>query len=216
MVVKKMLCVLFLLMAFLVLGKDGTLQASTMVDQYFESEQPEESNNQAPAVDEEAGSGDPVTWVTYLKLIGALAFVLILLYALLKFVNSKTRNFQQSMLIQNMGGTALGGNRSVQIVKIAGSYFVLGVGEDVQLIKEVTDPDELNHFENYYASQEEQSEERSPIAKLILHLFNNKKNPYNEGSQSFQSLLSKQLSQQKEDRKKLFDRVSGKEHDKDG
>ncbi|MDG5470301.1 flagellar biosynthetic protein FliO [Jeotgalibacillus sp. ET6] len=214
--VKKILITLSLILTFFAGWEEGTVYGGTMVDDYFPGGNSEDSQNQPPPAAEEPSGGDPVTWLTYVKLIAALAFVLVLLYALLKFVNSKTRNFQQSMLIQNMGGTGLGGNRSVQIVKIAGNYYVLGVGEEVNLIKEVTDPEEVSRLEHYYSSQEEQKEERSPLAKLILRSLKNKNNPYNEGTHSFQSLLSKQLNQQKEDRKKVFNRVNGKEDHKDG
>ncbi|MGD7043694.1 flagellar biosynthetic protein FliO [Jeotgalibacillus proteolyticus] len=216
MYVKKILITLSLILIFFAGWGEGTVYGGTMVDDYFPGGNNEDSQNQPPAPAEETADGDPVTWITYLKLIAALGFVLVLLYALLKFVNSKTRNFQQSVLIQNMGGTGLGGNRSVQIVKIAGNYYVLGVGEEVHLIKEVTDSEEISRLEHYYSSQEEQKEERSPLAKLFIRSLKNKKNPYSEGSQSFQSLLSKQLNQQKEDRKKLFNRVNGKEDHKDG
>lgn len=201
------------------LGGESVAWANTdMVNDCFDEEDRENCSDETiPSMSEEGeAGGDPVTWVTYVKLVAALAFVLILLYGLLKFVNSKTRNFQQSKLIQNIGGTTLGGNRSVQIVKIAGSYYLLGVGEDVQLIKEVTDEEEIQKLESYYESKEEQLDQQSPVVQFARQWLNRKKNPYNEESQSFQSLLSKQLDRHKEDRKQLFNRTKGKERNKDG
>ncbi|MFK4998000.1 hypothetical protein ACI2OX_13070 [Bacillus sp. N9] len=48
------------------------------------------------------------------KMIGSLLFVIALLYLLLKFVNKKSAAFQQNKIVQNMGGTSLGGNRSIK------------------------------------------------------------------------------------------------------
>jgi len=215
----KQVFILILLISFLWLGGESSVHANgTMVDDCFNPEDQENCEEESvPSIENQnEASGDPVTWVTYVRLVAALAFVLILLYGLLKFVNSRTRNFQQSKFIQNMGGTTLGGNRSVQIVKIAGNYYVLGVGEDVQLIKEVVDPEEIEKLELHYETQDEQISQQTPFSQLIGKWRQKEKNPYNDESQSFQSLLSKQLNQHKEDRKKLFNRAKGKERNKDG
>ena len=71
-----------------------------------------------------------------LKMIGALIFVIALLYFLLKFVNKKSQSYQQNRIVQHLGGTSLGGNRSVQIVKAGKQILILGVGEDVQVLSE--------------------------------------------------------------------------------
>ncbi|PPA72048.1 flagellar biosynthetic protein FliO [Jeotgalibacillus proteolyticus] len=164
-----------------------------------------------PKEDSEAQGGNPITWVSYVKLVAALAFVLILLYAILKFVNARSRNFQQNNLIQNMGGTTLGGNRSIQVVKIAHSFYYLGVGEDVNLIKEVTDPDEINQLNEYYGERQEQQSLKNPLFQILNKRAENRKNPYNQDSQTFQSLLANQLNQVKDERKRMFNRENSKE-----
>ncbi len=200
-----------LLLSSLWLGGESSVSAEGMVDECYEQGN---CNEDIPSPVEGEASGDP-TWVTYVKLIGALGFVLLLLYGLLKFVNSRTRNFQQSKLIQNMGGTTLGGNRSVQIVKVAGSYYVLGVGEDVQLIKEVTDEKEQEKLEQYYREKDNQQMQQSPLSQWFEKL-TTRKNQASQEKQSFQSLLSKQLNQHQAERKKLFNRAKGKEQNTDG
>ena len=66
-------------------------------------------------------------------MIGALIFVIAILYFLLKFVNKKNQSYQQNRIVQHLGGTSLGANRSVQIVKAGKQILILGVGEDVKL-----------------------------------------------------------------------------------
>ncbi|MEW9501293.1 flagellar biosynthetic protein FliO [Jeotgalibacillus marinus] len=206
-----------LLLSSLWLGGESSVLAEGMVDECWNNQ--ENCNDDISTLGDEEeilGKGNPdATWVTYVKLIGALGFVLILLYGLLKFVNSRTRNFQQSKLIQNMGGTTLGGNRSVQIVKVAGSYYVLGVGEDVQLIKEVTDEKEQEKLEQYYREKDNQQMQRSPLS-LWFEKLSTRNNQTSQEKHSFQSLLSKQLNQHKVERKKLFNRAKGKEQNTNG
>ncbi|KIL50483.1 hypothetical protein KP77_18580 [Jeotgalibacillus alimentarius] len=171
------------------------------------------AEQEVPALGEESEPEAINVW-TFVRLIGALALVIILLYALLKFVNSKTKNYQQSRLIKNMGGTTLGGNRSVQIVKIADSYYVLGVGEDVNLIKEITSPEEMAELEAYFDQDQPLAE--SPVAGLIGKLKNRKSDQKINDQQSFGSLFKDQLDQHHAERRKVFERVKSKERNEDG
>ncbi|WP_166786717.1 flagellar biosynthetic protein FliO [Jeotgalibacillus salarius] len=171
------------------------------------------AEQELPAVGE---SNEPsgINFMTFLRLIGALAFVIILLFGLLKFINSKTKNYQQTRLIKNMGGTTLGGNRSVQIVKIADSYYILGVGDDVNLIKEVTTPEEVVEIEEYFDQSETVTD--SPVAGFIDKLKRNKADQQPEKNQSFGNLFKDQLNQHNEERKKMFERAKDKERNEDG
>ncbi|MBM7579869.1 flagellar biosynthetic protein FliO [Jeotgalibacillus terrae] len=171
------------------------------------------AEQEVPALGEESEPEGINVW-TFVRLIGALALVIILLYALLKFVNSKTKNYQQSRLIKNMGGTTLGGNRSVQIVKIADSYYVLGVGEDVNLIKEITSPEEMAELESYFDQDQPLAE--SPVIGLIGKMKNRKSGRKTDDQQSFGSLFKDQLDQHHAERKKVFERVKSKERNEDG
>ncbi len=161
-------------------------------------------------------SGEPsgINFWTFVRLIGALAFVVILLYALLKFVNSKTKNFQQSRLIKNMGGTTLGGNRSVQIVKIADSYYILGVGEDVNLIKEINTPEEMEELEEYFDQGE--SLQQSPVSGWINKLKERQSGTVSNDGQSFNRMFKDQLKEHQAERMKMFEKAKGKERNKDG
>ena len=54
---------------------------------------------------------------------------------LLKFVNRKNRMYQQNRLMKNMGGISLGQHKSIQLVVIGESYYLIGVGDDITSIK---------------------------------------------------------------------------------
>ncbi|WP_165967141.1 flagellar biosynthetic protein FliO [Jeotgalibacillus sp. S-D1] len=171
---------LILLSTFLA-GEESSLANKSMVNQCFENESNCSDDSIQPA--HKSGSEGGITWVDYIKLIAALCFVVFLLYVLLKFVNSRSRNFQQTKIIHNLGGTALGSNRSIQIVKIAGTFYVLGVGENINLIKEVTTPEEINRFKHFYQNDEERD------SGSLNGFFRKGKKEV----ESFQSLLAAQL-----------------------
>lgn len=95
---------------------------------------------------ESASAG--VTAFDFVKMIFALAFVLALIYFLLKFVKNKNRYISGTKYLENLGGTSLGQNRSIQIVKAGNRILILGVSDSIQLLKEIDDPAEMEIIMN--------------------------------------------------------------------
>lgn len=92
----------------------------------------------APAVS--TSYGDTNLFLIFLKLIFALLIVLALIYLLYHFAAKRTGRFQASQALKNLGGISVGSNRSVQLVRIGEEILVVGVGDTVNLIKEIKDP----------------------------------------------------------------------------
>ena len=90
-------------------------------------------------------------------MIFATVFVVGLLYFVLKFVNKKGRLFKRTQLIENLGGTTLGANRSVQLIKVGNRLFIVGVGENIQLLKEIEEEQEYEQIISEYNNQINQS-----------------------------------------------------------
>nr|WP_283163287.1 flagellar biosynthetic protein FliO [Sporolactobacillus mangiferae] len=57
------------------------------------------------------------------------------------FVIKRTGRFTQVANLKNMGGVSLGGNRSVQMIMVGSEILIVGVGENVQLLKNISDPE---------------------------------------------------------------------------
>jgi flagellar protein FliO/FliZ len=170
-------------------------------------EHPEKCNEQQNNETDTSGAATSVTFSDYLKMIVALIFVVALIYFLLKFINQKGRSFQQTKLINHLGGTPLGGNRSVQIVKVGKQVLVLGVGEDIQLLKEIQDEKEKEEILSFY------QDAQFPDAKTTVSswLSKLKSPPPSSDSSSFQS----QLEEMKKGRKKMFKDLKNKENHSD-
>lgn len=144
-----------------------------------------------------------ITVWDFVRMIFATIFVVALLYVLLKYINKKSRSYKSTQLVENLGGTPLGGNRSVQIVKIGSQVFVVGVGENVQLLKEIDDAKERNQLLSDYNSKLEQSVQPSDIVTKVIEKTKNWKISQ-KNSTNFSTVFKQQLDEISRGRKKLF------------
>ena len=73
-----------------------------------------------------------------------LALIVGLIILVLRFIAKKNRTWFQAKSIRNLGGIGVGQNKSVQLVKIGSSIYVVGVGEDVRLLDKIEDEVEID------------------------------------------------------------------------
>lgn len=155
-----------------------------------------------------------LTFWDFLKMIFATIFVIALLYAILKFINKRSRSFSSNQLVENLGGTALGTNRSIQIVKIGNRVLVVGVGEDVKLLKEIDDEEEARQIIEDYNNRMDQLVQPSDIVTKLIERTRSIKQGTSREETSFSSTLKAQLEELSKGRKKLFDEMEKKGSDK--
>lgn len=154
-----------------------------------------------------------ITIWDFARMLFATVFVVALLYFLLKFINKKSKSFQSTKLVENLGGTALGANRSVQIVKIGDQVFIVGVGENVQLLKEINNPEERSQLLMEYNNKMEQLVQPSDIVTKLIERTKNWQSKKKENV-PFTSLFKAQLEEVANGRKKLFEEMEKKGSDK--
>lgn len=172
----------------------------------------------APGADERETEIEVVeqnTFLIFAQMIVALILVVMLIYFLLRFIGKRSQSFRSTHVLQNIGGVPLGQNRSVQLVKVGERVLVVGVGEDIQLLKEIDNEQEIAKL----IEQQQQSLDQldQPINKLFDLLTNKKKSKpvvktNNTDKDSFKHLLSKQLDEVSRSQKKVHDAV--RERDK--
>ncbi|MGL4523930.1 MAG: FliO/MopB family protein [Spirochaetia bacterium] len=76
-----------------------------------------------------------------------LALVLALAYFFLRFLRKLSgQEIQQSSVIKVMASQTLKGQASVHIIEVADSLYLLGVGDSVNLISEITDKDAIDQL----------------------------------------------------------------------
>ena len=178
-------------------------------------EQPQVSTTNDKQVDTKAAENADSTrdvglsfW-DFLRMIFTMIFVVALLYFILRFIGKKTKSYQKANFIENLGGTSLGANRSVQLVKVGERVLIVGVGENIQLLTEIKDDGERNQLLEEYNQKIEQMIQPSDL----LTKWKGRRMQPKTDSTSFTEKLKDQLEQMKESRKQLVNKLDEKGRD---
>ncbi|MFC0612871.1 flagellar biosynthetic protein FliO [Scopulibacillus daqui] len=144
--------------------------------------------------------------VVFLKLLGALAVVIALIYFLYKVLGKRTKAFQEYGAIKNIGGVSVGPNRSVQLVRVGSKILVIGVGENVQLLKEVTDEPKV---EELLKKADEPDPIQVNMKKMLNWTVDKTKKDHNkqEMQNDFNSVLKRQLEPIRKDWSNQIDKA---------
>lgn len=167
-------------------------------------------NNQqsdAQTENQTAVQDSPNMLINFLKLILSLALVLALIYILLKLVNRKNKLYQKHHTLENMGGISLGAQKSMQIIRIGQQFYVIGVGDNIEMLTEITDKKTIEDL-----MKNEANSDFDPTA-LVSSIFgkNKKENVIrNEEKSNFASVFTKELDSLQSGRKKTIDEYLNK------
>ncbi|SDJ72202.1 flagellar biosynthetic protein FliO [Sediminibacillus albus] len=146
----------------------------------------------------------------FVKLFFALAFVLALIYFLLKFLNRRNKMFQKVRAMENVGGISLGSQKSLQIVRIGEKVYVIGVGDNVEMLTEITDEKTKTELLN-----NDGGAEFRPVNLLTSVLSKNKKTAEageeKQTNNNFSQLFQTELDRLKQGRKQLIERRQNKD-----
>ncbi|WP_053219657.1 flagellar biosynthetic protein FliO [Virgibacillus senegalensis] len=187
-------------------SEECTPDSGSTTDNDSESEGSQE-NQLEPA--DESSSG---LFFYFVRLILALGLVLALIYFLLKFLNRKNKMFQKVRAMENIGGISLGQQKSLQIVRIGDRLYVVGVGDNVELLSEITDEatrEELLHAEG-------EATDFNPV-NFLTSVITTGKNAASktdgEKQQHFSTMFQQELNKLKKGRKRLIESRQNKDED---
>lgn len=139
----------------------------------------------------------------------ALLLILVLIYFLLKFLNKRNKMYNQVKTLENLGGIAVGQNKSIQIVRVGTKAYMIGVGENVQLLQEINDEKVINDL-----LQDKETPENQ-MGSLITSVFKSKTNEtepnHSKEQTDFKNLFSNELNKLKENRLKIKNQRKEKE-----
>lgn len=94
-------------------------------------------------------SSSPSGWGTFADLMTVIVVLIViigLIILFIKFLSKNSKWFSSGKGIHLMAGVQLGQHKSMQMVEVAGRIYVLGVGENVQLIDKIEDPDQVDQI----------------------------------------------------------------------
>ncbi|WP_422657285.1 flagellar biosynthetic protein FliO [Paenibacillus sp. EC2-1] len=72
-----------------------------------------------------------------------LAIIVTAIVILIRFLGRKNQSWMQGRSIRTLGAVGIGPNKSIQLVEVGGSIYLIGVGENVSLIDKISDPTEV-------------------------------------------------------------------------
>lgn len=140
----------------------------------------------------------------------ALLLVLALIYLLLKLLNKRNKSFSQIKALENLGGIPIGQNKSIQLVRVGTKIYLLGVGDNVELLEEITDhqlKDELLHRE------QDNNLQINRLFSSFTKVKTNKKSHSNitHTPNDFKNLFTNELTRLKQTRTKIKDQHTQRE-----
>ncbi|WP_090735508.1 flagellar biosynthetic protein FliO [Paenibacillus sp. Mc5Re-14] len=104
-----------------------------------------------------------IAWVLFV-----LIFIIVLIVYLIRFLSKRNQSWFSNRSVRILGGVGLGPNKSLQLVEIGSSVYLIGVGEDIRLVDKVSDPEEVEQI--LAALEQEASLQRGPIAPLFAKI----------------------------------------------
>ncbi|MBO8171006.1 MAG: flagellar biosynthetic protein FliO [Bacillaceae bacterium] len=145
----------------------------------------------------------------FIKMLVILLFIIVLIYALIRFLSFRKRPFHQGNLLSHLGGISLGANKSVQLVQVGRSLYLLGVGEDVRLIQQIENQDEIDELLSMVKKQHQSAFQiswpswlKEKLEKMQMIHQKKRENEQDINQDSFQSMLQQKLSEVKSNREK--------------
>lgn len=139
--------------------------------------------------------------INIIKIIVALLFTLGLLYVVVLLLRRRHGLSQQNDILENLGGIPLGPNRSAQLIRVGSRIYLVGVGENIELMLEVEEEDVVTTL----LKQQDELKEQKTIFDQILLKKKNQTKQKNDSTKDFIDELQKELSSLETKRNKLMD-----------
>ncbi|WP_075619423.1 flagellar biosynthetic protein FliO [Paenisporosarcina indica] len=180
----------------------------------------DEQSDGQPGDKEQVESVDITTKDTSLVgIIGKLIFytllILVMIYGLIKFLALRQQKMQPNQAVKLIGGTPLGNNKSLQLVKVGNTVLLIGVGDQVSLIKEISDADEINSIEKNLEQQPTLLS--NSLSTFIKDKIRGRTETKTKASTSgFEHLFSQSLNKQKAKQDQLKFDLTKEDDDKEG
>ena len=172
----------------------------------------EDNATDADAENTESASVSIGFW-DYIKVLIALVFVLGLLLFVLKYLNTRNANYQQHGVVTNIGGMSIGQQKSVQLLLIGKSVYVVGVGDNIQLLKEINSEEEIDQLLSQTESNQDMMNTSPYIAELFKK-FSKKSRPEDiSNSPKFNDMFNEKIGEIKKQRSNELERWKERERD---
>src|SRR5690625_214640 len=165
-----------------------------------------EQEQQETIITDEEQRAVPSLFRNFVQMIFALLLVLGLIYFMLKLVNRRQQIFSQTQTLENLGGISVGQNKSIQVIRVGSKMYLVGVGENVQLLREIDD-------ETIKADLSHKQVKDSMTFKEWMKSFlpTNAQKKEKDQSNTFRHLLTNELDEMKDNRQQMIKQFAKKD-----
>lgn len=141
-----------------------------------------------------------------LKIAFALLLILTLIYVMVKLFGRKNHLVNQTNVLENLGGISLGHNKSIQMIRIGDQLLLVGVGDNIELLSEITDEALIKQVINAQDAMQDQNS----IVSTFMNKIGQKKTD-DENRNYFKHLFVQELQQIKANRQHSIRKQYSKE-----
>ena len=191
-----------------------------MVNDMFEKEaEPLEEDNRVSnqpvdnELENETSAEAPNFLSSLVKLIVFLGLIIGLIVLISKFLQKRNGFLNRQQIIENYGGLNVGSNKSIRTIKIADRFFVVGVGENIELLMEITDQKTIDRITEQ--NEANQALVHNMKKKFIKNHNDSQEVKQEQPKQDFETLFNKELHSMKENRKKLSKKILERQRSND-
>src|SRR5690625_5189307 len=165
-----------------------------------------DKNEQDSVIADNSQQATPSLFRNFVQMIFALLLVLGLIYIMLKLVNRRQQLFSQTQTLENLGGISVGQNKSIQVIRVGSKMYLVGVGENVQLLREIDD-------ETIKADLSHKQVKDSMTFKEWMKSFlpTNAQKKEKDQSNTFRHLLTNELDEMKDNRQQMIKQFAKKD-----
>ena len=100
-----------------------------------------ESNNLGSNANDLVGIGTSIKMVGYV--IFCLILIISLFFIIIKVVAKKNNLMMSGRSVKLIGGVSIGQHKTIQVVEVGHTLYILGVGDNVQLISKIENAEEI-------------------------------------------------------------------------
>jgi flagellar protein FliO/FliZ len=155
-------------------------------------------------------------WKNLLFVFFVLIVILGMIILLIRFLSIKNRSWMSNRSIKSLSGIQLGQNKSVQVVEIGRSIYVIGVGDNVELIEKIDQAEEISFIKDSLHNQNSVigTEKLAFIGSWFNKLRSSMNKDANDETVSFQEVFNNKMNQVS-DRKKRVEEILSEQKDKE-
>lgn len=100
-----------------------------------------------------------------------LAVIIGLIILLIRFLGTKNKSWFSNSTIRILGGVGMGPNKTLQVIEVGNSVYLIGVGENISLVDKISDPDEVTSILTAFQEEAAMGNRLSPfLSKLVSKL----------------------------------------------